>query len=61
MDKTVAMALALLDIGKCPNLGTGEFRAKVTWCALGDTPERREADRLVAYYREHGHFPKEST
>jgi len=58
MDESIVQALVLLDLGKCPDLGTGEFRARVTWHSLGDTPESREANRRVAYYREHGCLPK---
>ncbi|HOO39904.1 MAG TPA: hypothetical protein PK653_00545 [Syntrophales bacterium] len=47
MDEAVVCALVLQHFGKCPDLGDGEFRAKVTWCALGDTPERREAERRI--------------
>ena len=48
IDETVVKALVLLGLGKCPDLGRGEFRAKVTYCGMGDTPERREADRQIA-------------
>jgi len=51
MDESIVQALVLLDLGKCPDLGKGEFRARVTWHSLGDTPESREANRRVAYYR----------
>jgi len=47
LDEAVVCALVLQHFGKCPDLGDGEFRAKVTWCALGDTPERREAERRI--------------
>lgn len=50
-DEAVVAALVLQGIGKCPDLGTGSFRAKVTWAALGDCPERREADRRLAALR----------
>ncbi len=47
-DEAVVQALVLTHFDKCPDLGTGELRARVTWCALGDCPERREADRRIA-------------
>ena len=47
-DEAVVAALVLQRLGKCPDLGTGEFRAKVTWCALGPCPESREAERRIA-------------
>jgi hypothetical protein len=47
-DEAVVEALVLQSIGKCPDLGCSEFGAKVAWCALGDCPERREADRRIA-------------
>jgi hypothetical protein len=46
-DEEVVAALVLQHLGKCPDLGAGEFRAKVTWCAVGGCPERREADRRI--------------
>ncbi len=46
-DEAVVAALVLLKMGQCPDLGTGEFRAKVTWAALADCPERTEADRRI--------------
>ena len=46
-DEEVVEALVLLQLGKCPDLGTGMFRAKVTYCAMGDCPERREAERRI--------------
>lgn len=46
-DETVVQALVLQELGKCPDLGLGELRAKVTWCALGDCQERREATRRL--------------
>ena len=47
-DESIVQALVLLSRGQCPDLGGGEFRAKVTWCGMGDCPERREADRRIA-------------
>jgi hypothetical protein len=47
-DESVVQALVLIRLGKQPDTGMGEFNAKVAWCALGDCPERREADRRVA-------------
>ncbi|HUV74233.1 MAG TPA: hypothetical protein VMW79_07985 [Anaerolineae bacterium] len=46
-DEDVVAALVLQHLGECPDLGTGLFRARVTWCALGECPERREADRRI--------------
>lgn len=46
-DETVVEALVLLHFDKCPPLGAGEFRAKVTWCGLADCPERREANKRI--------------
>lgn len=47
-DEAVVRAIVLLETGRgCPDLGNGEFRSKVTYCALGDCPERREADRRI--------------
>lgn len=46
-DEAVVAALVLQKLGKCPDLGAGEFRAKVTWCALTDCPERREAEKRI--------------
>jgi len=47
-DESVVQALVLQAFGNCPDLGDGQLRAKVTWCALGDCPERREADKRIA-------------
>ncbi len=53
-DEVVVCALVLQQLGKCPDLGDGELRARMTYCALGDCPERREAERRLAVIRE-GH------
>lgn len=57
-DEAVVQALVAQHFGKCPDLGAGEFRAKVTWCALGDCPERREANRRIREIKEHLPCPK---
>jgi hypothetical protein len=46
-DEAVVQALVLIHFGKCPDLGRGEFASKVTWCAVGDCPERQETNRRI--------------
>lgn len=48
MDADVVKAIVLLHYGKCPPLGRSELQAKVTYAMLGDSPEKKEAKRIIS-------------
>jgi len=60
-DEAVVQALVLMHFGICPDLGISEFASKVTWCALGDCPERTEANkRILALEKQlKNHYPQQ--
>jgi len=46
-DYVVVAALVLKHFGVCPPIDDERLLARITWCALGECPERKEADRQI--------------